>query len=99
MVATRGLFFASLLALALAKPMGRSLKVHESREGVPDGFSLQGSASPDTTLKLRIALVQSNFAELERQLYDVSTPSSVNYGKHLSKSEVCRRLSGIHSTY
>ncbi|KAI0823806.1 family S53 protease [Trametes gibbosa] len=87
MVATV-LFVASLFTLAIGKPMSRNLKVHEAREEIPAGFSLRGSASPDTTLKLRIALVQSNFAELEQRLYDVSTPSSPNYGLHLSKDEV-----------
>ncbi len=89
MVATRGLFFVSLFALALSKPMARDMKLHESREGIPEGFSLRGAAQPKQTIKLRIALVQSNFAELERKLMDVSTPSSANYGKHLSKAEVC----------
>ncbi len=89
MVATRGVFFVSLFALALGKPMTRSMKLHESREGVPDGFSFRGTAQPDQSLKLRVALVQSNVDELERKLMDVSTPSSANYGKHLSKAEVC----------
>ncbi|OJT04995.1 Tripeptidyl-peptidase SED4 [Trametes pubescens] len=64
------------------------LQVHEARERIPAGFSLHGAASPDTVLDLRIALVQSDFAGLEERLYDVSTPSSTNYGKHLSKAEV-----------
>ncbi|RDX47318.1 family S53 protease [Lentinus brumalis] len=88
MVATRGLFFVSLFALALSKPMARNMKLHESREGIPEGFSLRGAAQPEQTIKLRLALVQSNLAELERKLIDVSTPSSANYGKHLSKAEV-----------
>ena len=94
MVATRGLFFVSLFALALSKPMARNMKVHESREGIPDGFSLRGAAQPEQTLRLRLALVQSNFPELERQLMDVSTPSSANYGKHLSKADV--RATNLH---
>ncbi|KAH9923706.1 family S53 protease [Epithele typhae] len=88
MVAT-GFAIASLfIAAAFGKPMARSMKVHETREGVPSGFSVKAAASPDQTLKLRIALTQSNFPELESRLYDVSTPSSANYGKHLSKAEV-----------
>lgn len=85
-----GLFLVSVLAAALAKPMAtpRSMVVHESLAGVPDGFSLRSTALPEQTLKLRIALAQSNAAELERRLYDVSTPDSANYGKHLSKAEV-----------
>lgn len=65
-----------------------TLQVHEARKGIPAGFSLHGAASPDMVLNLRMALVQSNFAGLEERLYDVSTPSSPKYGKHLSKTEV-----------
>ncbi|PIL33248.1 hypothetical protein GSI_04698 [Ganoderma sinense ZZ0214-1] len=83
-----GLILASLVTFALGKPAARNLKPHESLDGAPSGFSHTGSADPNQTLKLRLALVQGNVAELERQLYDVSTPSSSNYGKHLSKSEV-----------
>jgi hypothetical protein len=39
-------------------------------------------------LNLKIALTQSDLSGLEKALYDVSTPSSPNYGKHLSKEEV-----------
>ncbi|EJF58006.1 family S53 protease [Dichomitus squalens] len=83
-----GLFLASLIALALGKPTARNLKLHESRPSAPNGFSLVGSADSNRTLKLRLALAESNFSELERKLYDVSTPKSANYGKHLSKAEV-----------
>ncbi|KAI1783842.1 Pro-kumamolisin, activation domain-containing protein [Ganoderma leucocontextum] len=83
-----GLLLASLATLALGKSATRDLKLHETRQGVPSGFSHTGSADPNQTLKLHLALVQGNVAELERKLYDVSTPSSSNYGKHLSKSEV-----------
>ncbi|KAI1786404.1 family S53 protease [Ganoderma leucocontextum] len=82
------LLFASLLTLAWGKPTIRNLKPHEFLKDVPNGFSSTGSADPDQTLQLRLALVRGNVAELERRLYDVSTPSSSNYGKHLSQSEV-----------
>ncbi|KAI1786392.1 family S53 protease [Ganoderma leucocontextum] len=83
-----GLLFASLVPLALGESATRNLKLHEFLKDVPSGFSSTGSADPNQTLKLHLALVQGNVAELERKLYDVSTPSSSNYGKHLSKSEV-----------
>ncbi|EMD36377.1 hypothetical protein CERSUDRAFT_156000 [Gelatoporia subvermispora B] len=82
------LVLACLFSLTLSKPAARNLLLHESLEGVPAGFQLVGPASPDTTLKMRIALVQSDPAGLEAALYDVSTPSSANYGQHLSKSEI-----------
>ncbi len=83
-----GLLLVSLITLALGKPTARNLKLHETRQGAPSGFSHTGSADPNQNLKLRLALVQGNVAELERKLYDVSTPSSSSYGKHLSKSDV-----------
>ena len=83
-----GLLLASLVTLTLGKSTTRNLKLHETRPGAPSGFSHTGPADPNQTLKLRLALVQGNTAELERKLYDVSTPSSANYGKHLSKEEV-----------
>ena len=76
-------------AVALGKPVARNLQVHELRTQVPPAFSLVGAASPDTVLNLRIALVSSDMAGLEKALMDVSTPSSELYGQHLSKEEVC----------
>ena len=77
-----------LSALVLAKPARRDLQVHESRPRAPAGFSSSGAASPDTTLNLRLALVRNDEAGLIQSLYDVSTPSSPNYGQHLTKEEV-----------
>ena len=91
-----GLVFLSLLAAAMGKPMARSMAVHESRNAVPDGYALRTAALPDQVLKLRIALAQNNFSELERQLYDVSAPSSANYGKHLSKKDVRLRSKSLY---
>ena len=76
-------------AVALGKPVARNLQVHEARTQVPPAFSLAGAASPDTVLNLRIALVSSDMAGLEKALMDVSTPSSSLYGQHLTKEEVC----------
>ncbi|KAJ6477795.1 family S53 protease [Mycena sanguinolenta] len=82
------LFLASLLSLAAASPAFQSFVLQESLKSAPSGFSTSGPAADSTTLNLRIALASSNFAGLEQALYDVSTPSSANYGKHLSKAEV-----------
>ena len=62
--------------------------VHEQRHIVPEGFFVSGTPSADETIPLRIALTPSNISGLEDRLYDVSTPGSANYGKHLSKEEV-----------
>jgi len=82
----------ALLALPLAgatAPAPRPrLTVHESREAAPKGFVKVGPAPPKETLTLRLGLVQNDASGLEERLMDVSTPSSANYGKFLSKEEV-----------
>ncbi len=91
MVAITFLRLAALVSACagvIGSAMVSTLQLHEARKGVPAGFSLHGAASPDTVLNLRMALVQNDFPGLEERLYDVSTPSSANYGKHLSKAEV-----------
>ncbi|KAI9069415.1 family S53 protease [Trametes sanguinea] len=92
------LLVVSMCALAFGKPMGRSLQLHEARDAVPEGFSLHSTPSGETTLKLRIALVQGDFAGLEQKLYDVSDPSSPNYGKHLSTTEVLKYVAPAAAT-
>ncbi|OBZ77185.1 Tripeptidyl-peptidase sed3 [Grifola frondosa] len=72
----------------LSLPRSRALQLHEKRDVIPLGFTLAGPASPETTLKLRIALVQNNVDGLLNALNDVSTPDGADYGKHLSKTEV-----------
>ena len=82
------LILSALFSLALAKPMARDMKVHESRQNLPSGYVRTGAADPSTQLKLRIALVQNNPQGLIEALYAVSTPESASYGEHLSKDEV-----------
>ncbi|KAA1475900.1 family S53 protease [Dentipellis sp. KUC8613] len=64
------------------------MRVFEKRDSAPRNFVAVGAASPDHPLSLRIGLAQSNFAGLEKALYDVSTPGNSKYGQHLSKQEV-----------
>lgn len=89
MVVIKSVFLAALLALVSAKPTARSgMVIRASKSAVPAGFTKEAEVPADQTIPLRIALVQSDIAGLEKALYDVSTPSSANYGKHLSKDEV-----------
>lgn len=94
MVIIKSVFLASLLALVSAGPTARSgMMVRASKPDVPTGFVKVGTAPASQSIPLRIALVQSDIAGLEKALYDVSTPSSANYGNHLSKAEVHECLS------
>ncbi|KAJ7028409.1 family S53 protease [Mycena alexandri] len=81
-------FFASLLSLAAAGPAAQNFVVQTNLHSAPQGFSKVGAADDSTVLNLRIALPSSDIAGLEQALYDVSTPSSSNYGNHLSKAQV-----------
>ncbi|TFK55131.1 family S53 protease-like protein [Heliocybe sulcata] len=89
---TSAAFFALLLTITFAKPVRRDLAVHESRENIPSGFVKEGPASRDTVLGLHVGLFSNDMNGLEKALYDVSTPSSPLYGKHLSKAEACTSI-------
>jgi len=97
MIAT-GLILTSLFTLGLSKPVARTLRLHEARSTVPSGFSQVGSADADTVLNLRLGLVSSNVDKLVETLYDVSSPSSANYGEHLSRSEAAAFLAPSSET-
>ena len=84
----RFLLFSAFVAAVSAAPAFRDLVLHESRQGVPDGFIQTGAAPADQMLNLRLALVNSDMAGLESALYAVSTPDSAQYGQHLTKEEV-----------
>lgn len=62
------LVFASLVSAAPSKPCPHKVKETISH---PNGWIKGQPAHPDTPIELRIALPQSNFAELERHLYEV----------------------------
>ncbi|TBU22963.1 subtilisin-like protein [Dichomitus squalens] len=88
MIAAGLLLFSLFSSLALGRPTAHDVfHVHERRSDVPNGFKYVGKAAPNATLDLRIALVQSDPAGLEAALYDVSTPGSKNYRKHLTKAQ------------
>ncbi|KAJ7621942.1 family S53 protease [Mycena polygramma] len=83
------LFLASVLSLAAAGPAAfQTFVVQESLSSAPQGFVKVGPAADSTSINLRIALASSDIAGLEKTLLDVSTPSSSNYGNHLTKAEV-----------
>ncbi|TFY65280.1 hypothetical protein EVJ58_g2064 [Rhodofomes roseus] len=77
-----------LPALSSGNPARRSMQVQESRPSPPSGYTLTGPANPDTVLTFRLALTQSDYDGLIDALYDVSMPSSANYGEWLSKEGV-----------
>ena len=89
MVRCIAFMLTSLLALFYAKSLTpRIMQVHECRDTPPSGYTNSDPASLNDMVHLYFALVQSNFQGLEDALYNVSTPGSTQYRKHLSKEEV-----------
>lgn len=84
--------FSALLAVAqvtFATPIQsrtpyRVKDVHH----VPRGWTKVRRAPAEHVIDLQIGVKQSNFAELERHLYEVSDPHHHRYGQHLSADEV-----------
>ncbi|KAL1970125.1 hypothetical protein VTN77DRAFT_6530 [Rasamsonia byssochlamydoides] len=55
---------------------------------VPRGWTEIGPAPPTHTIALQIGLKQHRFDELEKALYEASTPGHSRYGQHLTAAEV-----------
>ncbi|RWA11315.1 hypothetical protein EKO27_g3791 [Xylaria grammica] len=84
-------FSAALVAAAqvvLATPVARSSYSVKDTHNVPRGWTKVARAPADHVMDLQIGLTQSNFEELEKQLYEVSDPAHPKYGQHLSADEV-----------
>jgi len=69
-------------------PAPEAMVVHNARQAAPAGFKVVGPAPAEKTIDIRIALASNDMAGLEKALYDVSTPTSANYRKFLSKEQV-----------
>ncbi|KAK3308540.1 peptidase S8/S53 domain-containing protein [Chaetomium strumarium] len=81
-----------LFTAALAAVGQCASTVLESLPAQPRGWTRLADASPDHTLKLRIALHQPDEALFERTLYEVSDPAHAKYGQHLSRDELSALL-------
>ncbi|KAF2704980.1 subtilisin-like protein [Pleomassaria siparia CBS 279.74] len=74
---------------ALATPIkARSPYTVKERFNAPREWTKLDRAHGEGILELQIGLVQGNFDELERHLYEVSDPAHPRYGKHLSPEDV-----------
>lgn len=85
-----GLVLAALVAVASGLNVSprSNFIVKSSIESLPSGWKRHSAPPRDAQLNLRIALNQPNFSTLERELYEVSDPSSSRWTEHLSKEDV-----------
>lgn len=88
MLAVPTLLLALCTGIALANPVYLDLVEHEKLTYVPTGFSVSKRAASDDTVNLRLSLAQGDVAGLEKKLFDVSSPDSQNYGRHLTRDEL-----------
>jgi len=74
---------ASSAALCSAAPpsSGRRHMLHEKRDGEPHIWTKRERANPDHVLPIRIGLRQRNLENAESYIYEVSDPTSPNFGK------------------
>ncbi|GAW14051.1 hypothetical protein ANO14919_034430 [Xylariales sp. No.14919] len=80
--------FVAAAQVVLATPVARSSYSVKDTHNVPRGWTKVARAPADHVMDLQIGLTQSNFEELEKQLYEVSDPAHPKYGQHLSADEV-----------
>ncbi|KAJ3794437.1 peptidase S8/S53 domain-containing protein [Lentinula aff. detonsa] len=91
------LAFLSLSLLCLSFALFRQassklspLILHERRSHIPSRWLLARKHDASAVLRLRFGLKQSNIHKLEDYLYDISDPTSSNFGKHWTPAEVAK---------
>ncbi|KAN0101851.1 putative Tripeptidyl-peptidase SED2 [Hyaloscypha variabilis] len=84
------LFSVALATRAAFATPNRARTPYSIKEthAVPSKWTETGRADSSHMLHLQIGLKQGNFKELERHLYEVSSPEHSRYGQHLSPEEV-----------
>ncbi|KAH8810891.1 peptidase S8/S53 domain-containing protein [Xylogone sp. PMI_703] len=79
-------------ALALTCSAAPSLSsrhvLHEKREAAPHEWEKRDRALAHQVLPIRLALRERNIENAEQYIYDVSDPSSANFGKHWTAEQV-----------
>ncbi|KAJ7432130.1 family S53 protease [Mycena galericulata] len=75
--------------LTVSTPVANQFRVlQDSLDSAPQGFVSVGETPGSRPLNLWLALTSKDAPGLESAIVDVSTPSSSNYGKHLTQDEV-----------
>ncbi|KAJ7172970.1 hypothetical protein C8R43DRAFT_1102784 [Mycena crocata] len=80
------IFFLFFPLLAASTPVVRPI-LQDIRHTVPRGFVSLGEAPPSKSITLNLALALDNILALGQLLLNISTPSSPNYGKYLSRED------------
>ncbi|KAF7302072.1 Peptidase S53 domain-containing protein [Mycena indigotica] len=85
----RSIFSLSAVLSAAVAPTNDDINIQvKEMTAVPRGWTRKARAAADLPIRLRIALVQPDFAGLEDALYQISDPDHIRYGDHLSRHQV-----------
>lgn len=76
--------FRTAALLALASGLGFAAMV-EQLKGVPVGWAADGQPLPEQVVTLEMMLKAKNMDGMISRLYEISTPSHPDYGKHYEK--------------
>ncbi|EEP77225.1 hypothetical protein UREG_02074 [Uncinocarpus reesii 1704] len=85
---------ACLLSLPLiangapASTISGAFEVVEHLNNVPETWQQGAAPSPNTVLRLRLAMQHDKLEEFEQRVMDISTPGHETYGQHMSRDEV-----------
>ncbi|ORY57900.1 tripeptidyl-peptidase 1 precursor [Pseudomassariella vexata] len=92
---------ALIAAQAVIATPVRSRTAYQVKEthNVPRKWKRVERAPQDHVINLQIGVKQSNYAELERQLYEVSDPDHHRYGQHLSADAVTELVKPTEETW
>ncbi|EZF76389.1 hypothetical protein H105_02275 [Trichophyton soudanense CBS 452.61] len=75
------------LAMVVALP-NTYRTVVEDLPAIPEGWIQGNPPSPETSVRMNLAVGQQNTRTFEQIVLDVSTPGHRNYGKHLSRRDL-----------
>ena len=79
---------AAIASLSAAQAASLGLSIFEKLAAVPEGWVQDGTPSPNSPMRFRIALKQPNAGAFEQAVIDMSTPGHATYGKHMKRDQI-----------
>ncbi|WEW55299.1 vesicle formation at the endoplasmic reticulum [Emydomyces testavorans] len=73
---------------APASTISNAFQVVEHLNGIPATWQQGGAPSPETVLRLRLAVQHDKIEKFEQRVLDIATPGHKLYGQHMKRDEV-----------
>ncbi|GJJ14047.1 hypothetical protein Clacol_008304 [Clathrus columnatus] len=78
-----------------AVSLDRGRSIHEKRDGVPVRWVPVRLLEPDTIIRVRFALKQSNIEKLNDYLMDIAHSESKNYGQLWTQKQIIETFAAL----